>query len=107
MALAAPLGLLYNSGAYGEDNPTTDPKRFLQRNHLSSIPAGLDHYTGFWHHALFNGYDFHHDKHPAVGYVVSAFFGALVISAALLAVFALVRAWQSRHAAHDPDPARP
>ena len=65
MALATPLGLIYNSGAYGETDVKADPKGFLQKNHLSAIPAGLNHYANFWHHALFNGYDFSHDKHPA------------------------------------------
>jgi cobalt/nickel transport system permease protein len=100
MALVTPLGLLYNSGAYGEDNPKTDTAKFLHKNHLAAIPAGLDHYANFWHHALFNGYDFSHDKHPSVGYVVSAFFGAAVISLALIAVFAvvhLVRRWRGSH----------
>ena len=91
MGLTTPLGLLYNSGAYGEDNPKADTAKFLHRNHLTAIPAGLNHYANFWHHALFNGYDFSHDKHPSVGYVVSAFFGAAVISAALLAIFGVVR----------------
>ena len=97
MALATPLGLLYNSGAYGEDNPRAGTARFLHKNHLTAIPAGLNHYANFWHHALFNGYDFSHDKHPSVGYVVSALFGAAVISLALLALFAvvhLVRRWR-------------
>jgi cobalt/nickel transport system permease protein len=97
MALLSPVGLLYNSGAYGEGNPKADPNGFLQKNHLSAIPSGLNHYTQFWHHALFNGYDFSHDAHPSVGYVVSAFFGAAVISLALLAVFGVARLLQKRH----------
>jgi len=100
MALATPLGLLYNSGAYGEDNPRAGTARFLHKNHLTAIPAGLNHYANFWHHALFNGYDFSHDKHPALGYVVSAFFGAVAISVALLTMFwvvQLVRRWRGSH----------
>ncbi|HWW53431.1 MAG TPA: cobalt transporter CbiM [Acidimicrobiales bacterium] len=88
IALATPLGLLYNTGAYGEADVRANPNSFLRNNHLSAIPQGLNHYTRFWHHALFNGYDFSHDKHPSVGYVVSALFGAVVVSAALLALFA-------------------
>ena len=100
MGLATPLGLLYNSGAYGEDDPTADTAKFLHKNHLTAIPVGLDRYANFWHHALFNGYDFSHDKHPSVGYVVSAFFGAVVISLALLAISGVVhvvRRWRGRH----------
>lgn len=87
MALATPLGLLYNAGAYGETDVKANPNGFLRANHLSALPAGLNHYARFWHHALFNGYDFGHDKHPAFGYVVSAVVGAAVISAVLLALF--------------------
>jgi cobalt/nickel transport system permease protein len=102
MGLATPLGLLYNSGAYGEDNPKADTAKFIHQNHLAAVPVGLDHYANFWHHALFNGYDFSHDTHPAVGYVVSAFFGALVISLVLLAVFGVVRLVQrSRESGDD------
>ena len=45
MALLSPVGLLYNSGAYGEDNPKANPNGFLEKNHLSAIPSGLNHYT--------------------------------------------------------------
>jgi cobalt/nickel transport system permease protein len=101
MALATPLGLLYNSGAYGEADVKADPNGFLQKNHLSAIPSGLNHYARFWHHALFNGYDFSHDKHPSVGYIVSAFFGAVVISAVLFAIFGVVRLMQQRRGVDD------
>jgi cobalt/nickel transport system permease protein len=103
MALITPLGLLYNSGAYGEDNPKADPTGFLQKNHLSAIPSGLNHYTQFWHHALFNGYDFSHDAHPSIGYIISAFFGAVVISAVLLAVLGVGRLVRKRHGDDDDD----
>jgi cobalt/nickel transport system permease protein len=96
MAVATPIGLLAPGGAYGEDNPRANTKGFLAKNHLSALPAGLNHYTGFWHHALFNGYDFHHDKHPAVGYIVSAFFGAVVISLVLVLLLAIIRLVQRR-----------
>src|SRR5579862_266297 len=102
MALASPLGLIDHAAAFGEDNVKVNRGRFLQKNHLSSVPSGLDHYANFWHHALFSGYDFSHDTHPAVGYVVSAFFGALVISLVLLAVFGVVRLVQrSRESGDD------
>jgi len=91
LAAAAPIGLIYNAGAYGEDNPRSNTGRFLSRNHLSALPAGLNHYANFWHHALFNGYDFSHDRHPALGYVVAAVFGTVVICVVLLALFGLAR----------------
>jgi hypothetical protein len=69
MAILTPLGLLASGHAFGEGSRG----------------------TGFWHHALFNGYDFSHDKHPAVGYIVSAGFGVLAIGAVILAVFAVLR----------------
>jgi cobalt/nickel transport system permease protein len=103
MGLATPLGLLYNAGAYGEVNPKKDPDSFLKKNHLSAIPSGLNHYANFWHHALFNGYDFSHDKHPAIGYLISAFFGAIVISAVLLAVFGVARLVQRRGGRDEDD----
>jgi cobalt/nickel transport system permease protein len=97
MALISPVGLLDNAGAYGEVNPRANPNGFLQKNHLAAIPSGLNHYTQFWHHALFNGYDFSHDAHPEIGYIVSAFFGAAVISLVLLAVIGVARLLQRRH----------
>jgi cobalt/nickel transport system permease protein len=56
----------------------------------------MNRYAGFWHHALFNGYDFRHDAHPAVGYVISAVVGAAAISVAVLAVLAAARVVQRR-----------
>jgi cobalt/nickel transport system permease protein len=101
MALMTPIGLLYNSGAYGEDNPKNDPSGFLQKNHLSAIPSGLNHYTQFWHHALFDGYDFSHDAHPSIGYIVSAFFGAAVVSAILFAILGVARLLHKRRGETD------
>jgi cobalt/nickel transport system permease protein len=105
MGLATPVGLLYNSGAYGEADPKADPGGFLRKNHLSAIPSGLNHYAQFWHHALFNGYDFSHDRHPAVGYVISAFVGAIVISTVLLVTFGAARLLRRRGGAADDLPA--
>jgi len=96
MAIATPLGLLAPGGAFGEDDPTADRHGFLEKNHLSALPSGLRHYTGFWHHAIFDGYGFRNDRHPALGYVVSAFVGTLVISLVLLAMFAVARFVQAR-----------
>jgi len=55
------------------------------------VPSGLRHYAGFWHNALFHGYDFTNDSHPVIGYVVSAVVGIAAIAAVVLAVFAVVR----------------
>jgi hypothetical protein len=103
MGLATPLGLLYNSGAYGEDNPRGDTAKFLHKNHLTAIPAGLNHYANFWHHALFNGYDFSHDKHPSLGYVFSAFFGAAVISLVLLTALGIAKFIRRRRGGRGED----
>ncbi len=46
---------------------------------------------GFWHHAIFSGYDFRHDQHPALGYIVSALVGMAVVAIAILGVFAVLR----------------
>jgi cobalt/nickel transport system permease protein len=96
MMLLTPLGLIAPGGAFGEDNPKADPTGFLAKTHLSSIPNGLAHYTGFWHHALFNGYDYGNDVHPTVGYLLSALFGAVMITLVLLIGFGIARALQKK-----------
>jgi len=88
MAVLTPLGLLAPGGAFGETKPQD---LNLRKYHLDAVPDGLRHYAGFWHHALFNGYDFSHDRHPAVGYLVSAGVGILAVGAAVFVVYALVR----------------
>jgi cobalt/nickel transport system permease protein len=88
MTLLTPLGLLAPGGAFGEDAPANLD---LQKYHLDSVPRGLAHYAGFWHNALFDGYDFTNDKHPNVGYLVSAVVGILIIAVVL---FALVKGLQ-------------
>lgn len=95
MAVLTPLGLLAPGGAFGEDTPG---KLDLKKYHLNALPDGLRHYAGFWHHALFNRYDFSHDRHPAIGYLASAGFGLLVVGAMVLAVYAVTRFVRSRHA---------
>jgi len=94
MAVLTPLGLLAPGGAFGEDSPADLD---LRKYHLSAVPSGLRHYAGFWHNALFDGYDFSHDAHPTVGYLVSAAVGIAVIAAAVFAVLALIRLVQRRH----------
>jgi cobalt/nickel transport system permease protein len=88
MAVLTPLGLVAPGGAFGEDTPGN---LNLRKYHLGAVPDGLRHYAGFWHHALFNGYDFSHDKHPVIGYLASAGFGLIVVGGAVLAVYALSR----------------
>ncbi|HVW35461.1 MAG TPA: cobalt ECF transporter T component CbiQ, partial [Acidimicrobiia bacterium] len=93
MAVLTPLGLLAPGGAFGEDAPADLD---LRRYHLDAVPAGLRHYAGFWHNALFNGYDFSHDRYPTIGYLVSAAVGMLVIGLVVFTVFRLAgRAWRN------------
>ncbi|HEY4410902.1 MAG TPA: cobalt transporter CbiM [Acidimicrobiia bacterium] len=87
MAVLTPLGLVAPGGAFGEDAPDALD---LQKYHLDAVPSGLRHYAGFWHNALFDGYDFSHDRHPTVGYLVSAAVGLAVISLGVFVVFKLV-----------------
>ena len=86
-ALLTPIGLLAHGSAFGEGAPDNLD---LHRYHLQAVPDGLAHYAGFWHHALFAGYDFKHDAHPVFGYVVSAFVGMAVVVIVAFAVVALV-----------------
>jgi len=88
MIALAPLGLIAPGRAFGEDAPKDLD---LAKYHLDAVPSGLRHYAGFWHNALFTGYDFSRDRHPAIGYLVSAIVGIAVIAAVIFAVFAGVR----------------
>jgi cobalt/nickel transport system permease protein len=88
MFALTPLGLIAPGGAFGEDSPAG---LNLQKYHLDAVPSGLRHYAGFWHRALFNGYGFSHDRHPTVGYLVSAFVGIAVIVVIAFAVSARLR----------------
>lgn len=88
MIALAPLGLVAPGRAFGEATPD---KLDLAKYHLNTVPIGLRHYAGFWHNALFSGYDFSHDQHPAIGYLLSAFVGIAVIAAAILAVLGALR----------------
>lgn len=83
-----PLGLVAPGGAFGEDAPSDLD---LARYNLDAVPSGLRDYAGFWHNALFDGYDFTADSHPVLGYLVSAVVGVAVIAAVLLAGFAAAR----------------
>jgi cobalt/nickel transport system permease protein len=97
-----PLGLLAPGGAFGEDSPENLD---LKKVHLSAVPSGLQKYNGFWHHAMFSGYDFSNDEHPVIGYLISAAVGVAVIAAALfLLTFAVVRLSRLRRRSAEPEP---
>jgi cobalt/nickel transport system permease protein len=98
MAILTPLGLIAPGGAFGEDAPEDLD---LAKYHLDAVPAGLRHYAGFWHNALFDGYAFSNDKHPVVGYVVSAAVGILVIAAIVFAIFVIIRTVRKNKGAGD------
>jgi cobalt/nickel transport system permease protein len=89
MVVLTPLGLLAPGGAFGEDAPEDLD---LANYHLGAVPHGLQRYAGFWHNALFDGYDFTGDRHPNVGYVVSALFGMLVIALVVIVSFKVTQA---------------
>jgi cobalt/nickel transport system permease protein len=98
-ALLTPLGLLAGGGAFGESAPEDLD---LAKYHLQAVPNGLAHYAGFWHHALFDGYGFSHDKHPALGYIVSAFVGMAAIAIVVFASLVLIRAIRRRSPSPEP-----
>jgi cobalt/nickel transport system permease protein len=101
MAVLTPLGLIAPGRAFGEDSPAD---LHLARYHLDAVPVGLRHYAGFWHHALFDGYAFSHDRHPALGYVVSAAVGMLAIAVVVLGICALARAARRTRRRVVPEP---
>jgi cobalt/nickel transport system permease protein len=88
MVVLTPLGLLAPGGAFGEDAPDD---LALAKYHLDAVPRGLAHYGGFWHNAFFDGYDFTHDAHPTVGYLVSALAGTAIIAVTVLILLRLTR----------------
>jgi cobalt/nickel transport system permease protein len=81
MVVLTPLGLLAPGGAFGEDAPGD---LNLSGLGLRSVPEGLARWNGFWHSALFQGYDYGNDPHPWVGYMVSALVGIAVVGASVL-----------------------
>ena len=62
---------------------------------------GCDSYAGFWHHALFDGYDFTRRQHPTIGYLVSAVVGIGVDRAGRVLVGSSQRCSVGRVARHD------
>jgi cobalt/nickel transport system permease protein len=80
MVVLSPLGLLAPGGAYGEDAPGGLD---LHRYGLSAIPSGLQHYNGFWKHALLADYGFSSGNHADLAYVLVAIVGALAVGTAI------------------------
>ena len=95
MVLLTPIGLLAPGGAFGEDAPANLD---LAKVKLQAIPEGLNKYNGFWHNALFNGYDFGGDAHPWLGYLVSAVVGIAVVGLVVLVIGKLVARFARRDA---------
>lgn len=89
MAALTPLGLVAPGGAFGEDAPTALD---LHKYRLDAVPSGLRHYASFWHNAMFDGYGFSNDKHPVLGYLLSAAVGIAVIAAVVGLLFVVIRA---------------
>lgn len=88
MVLLTPLGLLAPGGAFGEQAPQD---LNLTELNLSTVPAGLQKYNGFWAHTPIPGYDVTDDKHPVIGYLISAAIGAAVIAVLLFLIAHLVQ----------------
>ena len=97
MVLLTPIGLLAPGGAFGEDAPRDLD---LSKVNLQAIPEGLNKYNGFWHNALFNGYDFGGDAHPWLGYLVSAVVGIAVVGLVVFLLGKLI----ARFAKHEVAP---
>ncbi|HEY6423488.1 MAG TPA: cobalt transporter CbiM [Pseudonocardiaceae bacterium] len=87
LVVLTPLGLLAPGGAFGEDAPQDLD---LQKLGLSTVPEGMNRYTGLWHNAIFDGYDFAGDAHPALGYIISAVAGILVVGLVVFGIAKLV-----------------
>ena len=81
MVLLTPLGLLAPGNAFGETAPNDLDLGSLG---LSSIPVGLERYSGFWSHTLLGDYGFASGTHPRLGYLVSAVVGTVVVALAIL-----------------------
>jgi len=81
MVMLTPLGLLAPGEAFGETAPSDLDLGSLG---LSSIPAGLERYNGFWSHTLLGDYGFAGGGHPRLAYLVSAVVGTVVVGLAIL-----------------------
>ncbi len=101
MIALTPLGLVAPGSAFGEAAPKA---LNLRKYHLNAVPDGLRRYAGWWHHTIFNGYDFANDKHPAIGYLISAVFGILAIAIVIAIVLGSLGVYR-RHQRPDRIPA--
>jgi cobalt/nickel transport system permease protein len=93
MTVLTPLGLIAPGGAFGEDAPAD---LNLHKYGLSVVPSGLRRYAGFWHNTFLNGYSFSSDKHPVIGYLISAAVGIVATGIVILAIFAALRVVRGR-----------
>ncbi|MGC9666440.1 cobalt transporter CbiM [Planosporangium sp. 12N6] len=100
MVLLTPLGLLAPGGAFGEDAPED---LNLGQFGLSSVPAGLARYNGFWSHTLLGDYGFHDGRHANLAYILSAVVGIAVVGAAIFAVGTVVTWVTRRRGAAGPE----
>jgi cobalt/nickel transport system permease protein len=89
MVVLSPVGLLAPGGAFGEDHPAD---LNLGELGLSTAPAGLEQYTGFWSHTLLGGYGFSGGDHASLGYLLSAVVGIAVVAGAIFIIGTIVRA---------------
>ncbi|AFM39284.1 ABC-type Co2+ transport system, permease component [Desulfosporosinus acidiphilus SJ4] len=94
LAVLSPLGLLASGTAWGEWGGEE-----LQ-DKVGFIPGGLQKFGDFWRHTLLkdygvSGYD-HTFWQQALGYLLSAFFGLLVIGLITLIIQRLLRRSQER-----------
>jgi cobalt/nickel transport system permease protein len=89
MVALTPLGLLAPGGAFGEDAPADLNLGDLG---LKTVPAGLEHYTGFWSHTLLGGYGFNSGDHASLAYILSAAVGIAVVAGAIFIIGTIVRA---------------
>jgi cobalt/nickel transport system permease protein len=83
MVVLTPLGLLSPGGAFGEGAPAD---LNLSDLGLSTVPAGLDKYNGFWSHTLLSGYGFDSGDHAGIAYIVSALIGIAAVGAVIFAL---------------------
>jgi cobalt/nickel transport system permease protein len=94
LAILSPIGLLASGRAWGEwGNEALQSK-------LGFIPTGFQKLSGFWHHTLLQDYGVAGYSHTfwqqALGYLLSAFLGLLVIGTITLIIQRLVRKAEGR-----------
>jgi cobalt/nickel transport system permease protein len=102
MVALTPLGLLAPGGAFGEDAPAD---LNLGQLGLSTVPAGLARYNGFWSHTVLGGYGFRDGQHADLAYVLSAVVGIAVVGAAIFAVGTMVERLARRRGVAKPEAA--